>query len=1272
MLNIIEREKSKCNPIRKPTAAKHGSKGAYRCRKLEGPYIKVEDMSGEYRPTSKNFASFPVIDLFNPDIGHDQSPFVARRKKVQQPDVPKAKGLSTTTEPRKDTKAGVVKHDVPNAVRTPNAAANPKDGTKSKVQGGYCESCDKQYQSLREHMKSDSHKKFALDSKNFLELDSVVSILPSLEQLIKTLQVSDDTIGVREEQMKSVIPEQIQGETPMDLCDGALSEADKGLITPIKVEKSSLSDETGAPFLNGLCDNPDQPTTCEVGVPLAIGLPPPTKVSQVASNVSSNDATLPYAGPGPETSQSEKELTLPYEQPGNESSQDEKDVTLHYETSQSEKDRTLPYEDQCPASSQEDLVYNQQNISVTVNDNVAVISPIAKHVEMSDRDVNLTENNRTLPYEDSQPSLCDVKPDIDALQQTLTSICPSEKTVIPDSESGQILREQNVENPLINVQLASIGSQSQAGQPCAQNRLESFEDLTENENCHCSSASGPELSKEFCTDLKERQWEAHSFDRLEREVKKEVTSTETVGAVGFVENMKIITPDELECMQHIGTPLPSESNEATLQEPLSSHGDHFNISPVKLLNQFPFSCVAIRSEESQDTFATVYSEHVPPSVKSDEEQSRASLTGFRLISESSNQQLLTSVNSNIRASAPSVPHVQTPSSQTSFATVQSVMVEGANGGLSEACLPESTTSNMSSYPTSFSNILSNLSAGGLTFNKDIYSANMQQGFIQGSVFSNIAEASNVEVENSVPLVTQTHDHEVTHMECSSPPSSDAVENSIAKNLMAKLQNQDLDSSGSESESAGFFKGNNVPTSLDLDSMDLVTNKITDIDSMITGESVVCDSQSLPNIVFPLDVNTQMAAESNSSIIPQTFGGQISPPVVEETTAVPLNQAEAPRSEENWDLTSSPDSQDSHNSQSSKGSLEESQACNVFNLNHNFLQPSFADLAQKAQILPHFQGSFATGGLFADPKVNNAFNGIPSNETTLLFPNFTTATAEETSQRPWSPSMILNPPTQQLEQEKAETKKRAKTKESILLKRGPHISPAKPKLVVTKHKKDRSKPKKKSSKKEKENSPLELRDCYGPEVSAERPEVLKRKEKENKKSGKKSKRNGKENSPDDGNTSPAADTCLETITDKPKLKKHKKKSKEKKLDKPKKSRTKGSTHKSELCESPFSGAHSQAFQTPKTNSRLRSCTETPDQQHSVWVATPSRGLKLRLCRVVVTPLGRKASEDEMDQEEIDVLNIDDMPKEEKSKRAKSGKHEKARKLEKSHRRRKLEL
>ena len=1289
VLHIIEREKAKCDPNRRLSSSKQVQKGAVRVRKLEGAFIKVEDMSGQYRPSSKNFPSFPIIDLMDPAISHNQSPFAPRRKlvalaKPQDAGSSKCHAEKVTAKPaqvaakeRKPAQPAVAKV-------TPPA----KPPIKKVTQAGFCESCDTHYTNLKEHTQSDTHRQFASRVEHFQSLDGIISDLPSLDKLrtsFLSMTIASEDNYVEEPELETYSNEEIMATQDVtylktDLNDGLLSEKEKGLRTPEKpvecpvpalpsqtIPEVAVTRETSATqhsihVTSVMNSERDEMDLEEVPMDLGVTLP------QIGSSVQSGQEPTPSDKKDTEMKNSgQSAASLPpalNSVVGNtEKSQAFQSYTNSFEDISSESHDTpsithgtLQNFPQAGAFSHaEALTAVETTIAESHTcDEVILITPAKQqdstHISNSDSQSVLQRerDSAALEKQESMENLQRLTPHNTPLKDFTPVKSNSDMRVLSETSVQAVLKELNFLNT--NYAPATDAPPLLEVEPAVMDCLHMAE--VGSEMGSASSASMPELIAES----------AYNAPEL----------------------------------------LDTQSNEATMQEPLSSRGSHFDVSPVKLLSQFAFTCL-----NEPETSNTATSRHG---------------TSSRSANELSVQ----------------------PENHT---------LSGCN---SDAVLPDSI-SDLKSYPTSFSNILAGMSPGTSMF-RDPYSY-AQSIPSQGSEQQQVTEylektltEEDIASKDNTPVVSSrlhsyhdpstidsrlsiidsqpasvsieprhSQDSTVEDMEFSDDVSSERVENSIAQNLLARLQDQSFDSESDSEESAPdvllhYDGGINKPVA-GSETMAQAAKHLVDVDSVFCGESVVCDSRSQSTVPMPLDGNYQ-SHDSCSSVIPTLKSSVVTGEPSEAPFLRPLHSSTILPNQQ-WPQASIASTSattvhphlrhgqpvqvveqksNSHSSSSRTSTnstdINQNKFYNRAELTVSSNDKSFNEV-QPMCISQENQLNFS--GLISNYQVDPV--GLQCDKMVISQPD---APADEGR---WSPSMILNPPSLwwqsdsaslnpnpskvpeiQLDNYKSSTK--APDNSTVQSRKA---SPVKAKVVATKvHKKSKSKSKKSEKERPEVSMAIERTDLVF-DVSPDREEGKERKSKSHKHKSKKSKKidiqspTSKPSKSDKHKSKKSkseikSQTGVSSKSHKSKKSKseiksptsvtsksHKSKKSERSENKPKKSKkSEKYNHQGLEFQTPSAKGGPTVNFTPKSVLLPSDC----NSPNVTWKVTPSRGLKLKLCKVMVTPLQAKSGEESNSNQESDfAVNNPELDFHENTP-GKSRHREK--KLDKGHRRRKLAL
>ncbi|XP_071416657.1 protein DBF4 homolog A isoform X2 [Pithys albifrons albifrons] len=137
-------------------------------RRLQNPFIRVEDKSCQYRPFYLQLPTFPFLNYCVPK---PYSPFEVDKK------YPSGKKPTQSKQRNK-----INKKDCEMPAQLPQ---------KDKKKGGYCECCGKKYEDLQTHLESERHRNFA-QSTQYKVVDDIISKL-----VHEFVAYKDDTTKLR-------------------------------------------------------------------------------------------------------------------------------------------------------------------------------------------------------------------------------------------------------------------------------------------------------------------------------------------------------------------------------------------------------------------------------------------------------------------------------------------------------------------------------------------------------------------------------------------------------------------------------------------------------------------------------------------------------------------------------------------------------------------------------------------------------------------------------------------------------------------------------------------------------------------------------------------------------------------------------------------------------------------------------------------------------------------------------------------------------------------
>uniref|UniRef100_A0A8C4SKB6 DBF4-type domain-containing protein n=1 Tax=Erpetoichthys calabaricus TaxID=27687 RepID=A0A8C4SKB6_ERPCA len=135
---------------------------------LKEPFVKIEDCSRRYKPLHLHFDSFPEVK-FTGTTRHspfESAPIVQREQGPRVPQV-ESHGLTTSDGKREKPESPAAGMQV-----TTHGCANRK-------RQGFCECCQETFWDQQEHLLSEKHRSFVLESSHYAVVDRVVQQLCS-------------------------------------------------------------------------------------------------------------------------------------------------------------------------------------------------------------------------------------------------------------------------------------------------------------------------------------------------------------------------------------------------------------------------------------------------------------------------------------------------------------------------------------------------------------------------------------------------------------------------------------------------------------------------------------------------------------------------------------------------------------------------------------------------------------------------------------------------------------------------------------------------------------------------------------------------------------------------------------------------------------------------------------------------------------------------------------------------------------------------------------
>lgn len=151
------KEKTECSKKieEKPRTSVPGSR-LLKVGKLKHPFIKIEDMSRNFRPVYSHFNNFPDLYYLLPgSIGPFEPPEPIPCSQKEQRETPQQRETASEREEEKSIKPAL-------------------NGQKKKRQG-FCECCRLSFSELQMHLQTDEHRQYASESSHYNPVDSIMA-----------------------------------------------------------------------------------------------------------------------------------------------------------------------------------------------------------------------------------------------------------------------------------------------------------------------------------------------------------------------------------------------------------------------------------------------------------------------------------------------------------------------------------------------------------------------------------------------------------------------------------------------------------------------------------------------------------------------------------------------------------------------------------------------------------------------------------------------------------------------------------------------------------------------------------------------------------------------------------------------------------------------------------------------------------------------------------------------------------------------------------------
>ncbi|XP_034049913.1 uncharacterized protein dbf4b [Thalassophryne amazonica] len=228
------------------TSAKQQSSRVVKATALRPPYLKVEDLSRKYKPLHMQSTTFPSV-CYSGRFSPFESPPQLEREGKQEGC--KHRGRNKVECSIQDKSQSLL-------------SCNPSPWRRRKKDPSYCECCHQSFTNLEEHLQSDQHRTFVLDSTNYSVLDQLVAeMLPGFnpsplqqpeESVNTSTSLSSRDTGLCElELFSGVETEHAVQALHIQAFNAKVSSSDKG-----GVYFGTVSPSPGSPFPIPEPDNP--------------------------------------------------------------------------------------------------------------------------------------------------------------------------------------------------------------------------------------------------------------------------------------------------------------------------------------------------------------------------------------------------------------------------------------------------------------------------------------------------------------------------------------------------------------------------------------------------------------------------------------------------------------------------------------------------------------------------------------------------------------------------------------------------------------------------------------------------------------------------------------------------------------------------------------------------------------------------------------------------------------------------------------------------------
>ncbi|KAF7648775.1 hypothetical protein LDENG_00152160 [Lucifuga dentata] len=213
--------------------SKHQASPVVKASALRSPYLKVEDASRKYKPLHMQSVTFPAL-CYSSQFSPFESPPPLEKLTEQEDKTREKNQAANSIQDKSQT----------------TLSCNPSPWRPRRKNLGYCECCHQSFTNLEEHLQSDQHRQFVLDSSSYSVIDQLVTEMfqgsmldPSREGLLKR---SPTHTPIQDTSLCELEP----------LSDTETEHA----VQALRIQGSSFNTQVPSPTLNLLSSGPASPS----------------------------------------------------------------------------------------------------------------------------------------------------------------------------------------------------------------------------------------------------------------------------------------------------------------------------------------------------------------------------------------------------------------------------------------------------------------------------------------------------------------------------------------------------------------------------------------------------------------------------------------------------------------------------------------------------------------------------------------------------------------------------------------------------------------------------------------------------------------------------------------------------------------------------------------------------------------------------------------------------------------------------------------------------